>query len=706
MEAARQQERVRGRRFLALSLMIVAALFSGIVVGIMAVTHLTEQATTPLDPKTGEARPPETHTLRVLHEQLGGAEGEAAAAIKEAIRHEDQRIRVSFRTYRRRLYWGGWLLLAGLVGLVLSARWYAALDAKQPMPKPLAERPDAGAWMAARRRNLIAVSTVGGALAIALVVTGLTGGSKLPMPEEEGGSKLPMPEEKGGKPATLPVVDRAGFQDDWPRFRGPTGMGIVQAGDWPTDWDAKSGKNILWKTPLPTLKGGEDGKQVVAYGKGSPVVWGSRVFLTGGSEEKLEVFCYERRTGRLLWRTPFESPLFQRKPKPGDDEDEFKVFEDTGFAAATPATDGRRVYAVFATGDVAALDFDGKILWHKYLGQPDNMYGMASSLVVYNDLVILQHDQGGDPEDKLSALIAFDAATGRERWRTPRPVPSCWTTPVIVNTGRRTEIITSGNEWLIGYDPAMGTELWRAEGVTGDVAPSPIFAGGLILATNQYSRLVAIRAGGRGNITKTHTVWEAEEGMSDASSPVCDGRLFFQAHSGGLLTCYDVTKTKPPEEGMKWPMGHLVWEKELDAEFWASPALVGKRVYLTGKKGKTYVFPLAETFKLQATNELGEEVFASPAFGDGQIIFRTNGHLVCIARQEGQGAPAPAPEAKPKAKAEPKAEGKSDRSDESDKSDESKAKAKAAEPAPEAPKPPTPPEAKPAPPKTEAPDKP
>jgi outer membrane protein assembly factor BamB len=609
-EAARAVERLRGRRFLALGLMAVATLWSGIVVGVMVATYLAERAVTPPDPTTGLRRSPETDTLRSLHERLRQASGEAADAIKETIREEDQRVRTRFHTYRRRLYWGAWLLLVGLAGLVASARWYASLDPTKPMPKPLAERPDADAWLAARRRKLVAVGVVAGLVVLGLVVMGLTGGRSVPSP---GGPSEPS------EPA-LPVVDRAGFQDDWPRFRGPTGMGVVKEGDWPAEWDAASGKNLLWKTPVP------------ARGKGSPVVWGNRIFLTGGSREKLVVMGFERKTGKLLWETPIESPLLAKKPAGG--EGGLKVPEDTGYAAATPATDGHRVYVVFATADMAALDFDGKLLWQRPLGKPDNMYGMATSLVVHKDTVILQHDQGGDAEDKLSALLAFDGTTGKERWRTPRPVPNSWATPIIANTGSRAELLTSASPWLIGYDPDTGKELWRAEGVKGDVAPSPVFAGGLIMATSQYSRLVAIRAGGSGDVTQTHTAWEAEEGLSDAPSPTSDGKLLLQVNSGGRVTCYDVAKTKPPAEGAKWPSPALLWDQELDTEVWSSPSLVGKLVYLVDKKGKTFLFPLAEKYELKGTNALGEEVFASPAFGDGQIYHRTDKHLVCIGKKQ------------------------------------------------------------------------
>ena len=616
---------------------MVAALFCGVVVGVFVAS---QQA-------AGSQTPPESEALAALKKAYD--KDKANEELKAAVRNEDLRLREAHLTARRRLAVGAYLLFVAAVGVVLCAKWYVSLDPAKPAPIALADRPDVATWLGTRRGTVIAVGGTGVALGFALLVFVFAGGRPFPRSDEAMGAEASAARPKGAATAQAPrraasrkapAIPRPRPEDQWPAFRGPTGMGLVAEGDWPTTWDGKTGQNILWRTPVD------------ASGKGSPVIWGDRIFVTGGDRTKLEVLCFDRKTGKPLWRTPIKSPLLEPKktaPKPkDDDEDEeddkrFKVFESTGYAAATPATDGERVYAVFATADIAALDLDGKIAWHHHLGKPDNDYGMASSLILHKGLVILLHDQGGDEEKMLSALIAFDGKTGKEAWRTKRPVVNSWTTPIIADTGQRLELITSANEWVISYNPDTGAELWRAEGVTGDVAPSPVYAAGLVYATNQYSLLVAIRTGGSGDVTKTHTAWEAEEGMSDASSPICDGKLYLQATSGGLLTCYEATKGSPNplweaemdlvlEKYYKEVVGKPLPERELSAEFWASPALVGNLVYLTAKDGRTYIFPLAEKFKLLGIPNLGEEVFASPAFLDGRIYFRTTKHLVCIAK--------------------------------------------------------------------------
>ena len=285
LETIRDAEAVRSRRVLALGLAAVAALFSGVVIGVMAATWAEERAQTTRDPKSGERRPPESHALRALQIEVGETHGKLRDVLRQAIRDEDLRVRARYHTRRRRLHWGALLLLIGVVGLVASARWYAALDPKAPRPVPLAERPDAEAWARHERRGLAAVVALAGVAAVFLVV-GALGRSKLPPPVEPAAAAVPDPSRPTtAAPATprpaLAVDLRADFKDDWPRFRGPTGMGIVPKGAWPTAWDGASNKNIVWKSPVPP------------EGKGSPILWGNLIFLTCGSAEKLEVLCYE-----------------------------------------------------------------------------------------------------------------------------------------------------------------------------------------------------------------------------------------------------------------------------------------------------------------------------------------------------------------------------------------------------------------------------
>jgi outer membrane protein assembly factor BamB len=297
------------------------------------------------------------------------------------------------------------------------------------------------------------------------------------------------------------------------------------------------------------------------------------------------------------------------------------VSEDTGFAAPTAITDGQRVYAIFANGDTVCIDFSGEQIWARNVGPFDNMYGYASSLAMYQNLLLVLLDQAS-AEDELSELIAIDGATGRTVWRARRPVPNSWATPIVINTGERHEVITCGSPWVIAYEPATGKELWMAECLGGDVAPSPVYAAGLVFVTNAYELLAAIRPGGQGNVTETHIVWTAEDGLPDICSPLASDELVFLLETYGLLTCYDA------KDGKK------VWEEDLAETFEASPSLVGDRVHLITEEGLMIIIKADREFEEVGRCELGENVSSSPAFMDGRIYIRGEEHLYCIANPQ------------------------------------------------------------------------
>ncbi len=385
----------------------------------------------------------------------------------------------------------------------------------------------------------------------------------------------------------------------WPSFRGPGGLGISAYTNIPSDWNGKTGDRILWKTKVPLP------------GNNSPVVWGDRVFLSGGDENKLQVFCFDAFSGKLLWtgdvtRAPLKS-----------DEEPFEVMEDTGFAAPTVVTDGRRVYAIFATGDIGCFDFNGKRIWTRSLGIPDSSYGYASSLAIYRNLVLIQYDQGGS-EDEMSKLIGLDGFSGQTVWETKRPVPNSWSSPIVTEIGDQFQVLTCGDPWVIAYEPVKGTELWRVKCLSGDIAPSLIYANGLVFAIEPYSKLVAIRPDGRGDVTETHIAWSIEEGTPDICSPVSNGKLIFLLTSEGLLTCYKVAD------------GKRLWEQDLREGFWASPSLVGDKLYLLTEEGVMLIVQAGPEYKELTRCELGEECRASPAFADGRIYIRGLENLYCI----------------------------------------------------------------------------
>ncbi|MCX5672594.1 MAG: PQQ-binding-like beta-propeller repeat protein, partial [Planctomycetota bacterium] len=324
---------------------------------------------------------------------------------------------------------------------------------------------------------------------------------------------------------------------------------------------------------------------------------------------------------KLLWQKPVETPVGAAMEPP-------EVLEDTGFACPTTATDGRRVVAMFANGDITCFDYAGKRLWARNLGPIKNSYGYASSLSMYRGTVLVLLDQG-TPGKTNSSLLALHLGTGKTAWETKRPVPNSWATPALVNTGQREELITCARPWVISYDPASGKELWRAKVLDGDIAPSPVGGGGMIFAVNTGAKLAAIRAGGQGDITATHVAWTAEDGLPEVVSPLTDGKIVLLVTTDGTLTCYAAAD------------GKKLWDKEMDAIFQSSPTLVGDTIYLMTEKGVMLTFGAsAQGYKELGKADLGEPANSSPAYLDGRIYIRGKHNLYCIGKKEAATSPA------------------------------------------------------------------
>jgi outer membrane protein assembly factor BamB len=283
------------------------------------------------------------------------------------------------------------------------------------------------------------------------------------------------------------------------------------------------------------------------------------------------------------------------------------------------ATDGQRAFALFANGDMAAFDFEGKQVWTRSFGVPDSSYGLSSSLAVWRNLVFVLMDQG-QLEDGKAMLYALDAASGKKVWEQQRPVGSNWTSPIVANTGKGEQLVTVANPWVIAYDPEKGKELWKLKEIHGETAPSPIVAGGLAFAVAPNEKMVAIKTDGQGDVSKTKLAWETNVNIPDICSPVSNGDLVFMLTTSGALTCFDV-KT-----------GKLVWEQYLDLGFRASPSLVGDKLFLLSQDGIMFIATAARQYKLLGKAKLGEECHASPAFADGRIYLRGTKNLYCIGK--------------------------------------------------------------------------
>ncbi len=388
------------------------------------------------------------------------------------------------------------------------------------------------------------------------------------------------------------------FQNNWPRFRGLDGSGFAPKATAPVAWDEQAKSGVLWKA------------SIAQPGFNSPIVWGNRVFISGGSAEKREVYCHDATDGKLVWTRAVEN-------LPGSPAKIPDISESAGYAAPTMATDGRLVFAMFANGDLAAVNFNGSIAWARNLGVPQNPYGHAASLAVWRDKLIVQLDQG-DNKPAISRLTLFEAATGKLVWEQPRQVSSSWASPIVVEAAGKTQIITAGLPWLAAYSFADGAELWKAEVLEGEVTPSPILAGGLVFIANPNSTLIALRPDGAGDVTKTHVAWACEENVPDSSSPTSNGEVVFYASSVGMGTCLDA-KT-----------GRKLWEHDFGTGIHASPGIAGSRVYVVSTDGHGWVLQAGREYKELGRGALNDKFYASPAFAGGRIYLRGHASLYCI----------------------------------------------------------------------------
>ena len=376
-----------------------------------------------------------------------------------------------------------------------------------------------------------------------------------------------------------------------PAFRGPGSFGTVAQRGFPTSWNGSSKKNIKWKTAIPLP------------GYNSPIVWNDKIFLSGANAMKREVYCFDLNTGKILWQTPVEKI-------PGSSGTAPKVNGETGFAAPTLTTDGRRVYSIFANGDLIALDFEGKKVWAKNLGLPKNHYGHSSSLIMYKDLLIVQYDQSG-----TANVMALAAKTGEQVWKTSRDVKISWSSPILVNTGTQTEAMLVAEPFVISYNSATGKELWRFNCISGEVGPSLAYADGVVFSVNDYSKLAAVKIG-----SSPQLLWESDEYMSDIPSPVATSKYLFLPTSYGMMICYDA-KT-----------GEKYWEKDFATPTYASPMLADGNVFQMDKKGVMHIFKADKIYTSVNDSPLGEGSVCTPAFANGKIIIRGDKNLYCIGK--------------------------------------------------------------------------
>jgi outer membrane protein assembly factor BamB len=398
-------------------------------------------------------------------------------------------------------------------------------------------------------------------------------------------------------------------QANWPGFRGASLQAVVPEAAAAAGWDIQDGKGLLWKTDLPLP------------GAGSPIVWGDRVFLSGADTEGHgAVFALDAKSGKLLWRGDI---ALKGQPKIFD--------EHTTFAAPTPVTDGKRVFAVFATGAIAAFNMDGTPAWTEDLGVPEIQYGYASSPVLCKNLLIVQFDQEAEGG---AALVAFDTATGKTVWRTKRDMGASWCSPAVFETEKGVQIVLASCKGVAAYDPKDGSEIWRVLQEMNDIVSTPIFTKGLVVQSQGSAGTFAIRPDGKGDVTATHVAWKKEDDGADVPSLVAYGDWIF-------VPSYELLCLAAAD-------GKQAAESDMDGTFYASPIVAGGKLYLINRDGEVTIRKADQTLADLGKAAIGEPVDATPAVAAGHLFVRTYKRLLCF-RPAGAPAAAVPPAATPPA---------------------------------------------------------
>lgn len=386
----------------------------------------------------------------------------------------------------------------------------------------------------------------------------------------------------------LLLLSSALHAGDWPQFRGPGGRGVAEDTGLPTNWGPT--ENVRWKADLP------------GRGLSCPVLAGGRVYVTacsGLEGARLHVLCFDERTGRKLWeRQLWATGNTGCHPK-------------TCMAAPTPVADGRRVYALFATADLACFDRDGGLLWYRSLvgDYPTvaNQVGMAASPVLWRDVLIVPMDNVGD-----SFLAGIDARTGKNLWKTPRERTINWTTPLLLDNAGRPDVLFQNGGELIAYDPATGAKRWSHK--AGGPIPSPALAEGLVLVPG--GELLALRPGG--DQGPAQVVWKTNKLRSGYASPLYYQGRVYNVTDANVLAAADARTGKPLESArVKGPVS-------------ASPVAADGKIYVLAEDGTTTVVETSDPPKVLASNKLDGTFLATPAIAGGAIYLRSDSHLWCI----------------------------------------------------------------------------
>ncbi len=425
-------------------------------------------------------------------------------------------------------------------------------------------------------------------------------------------------------------------QGVWPSFRGEHATGVADGQNIPDQWDGVKDLHIKWKTRIPGLA------------HSSPIVWGDQIFVTTAisslgdgtfrhglygegyasddrSVHKWKIYCLERKSGKILW----EKTAFEGLPR------EKRHIKST-YASSTPATNGSYVIASFGSQGLYAYDMEGRLIWKTDLGvlnlgaydAPDYEWGTASSPIIHKNLVILQCDTQNE-----DFLIALDLKSGQTVWKTPRQELPSWGTPTLYPGKERIELITNASNFIRGYDPETGKELWRLGGSSKITAPTPVFSDDLIVVASgrrPEAPLFVIRPGANGEVTlkegrtsNEHVAWSRQQRGPYMPTPLIYRGFLYILANQGILDCYNL---KTGEDVYRQRLLHQ------GGGFSASPVAADGKIYLSGEDGDIFVVKAGREFELLSTNRMGELLMATPALAGGMMFVRTQHHLFAIGR--------------------------------------------------------------------------
>jgi outer membrane protein assembly factor BamB len=396
--------------------------------------------------------------------------------------------------------------------------------------------------------------------------------------------------------------------ENWPQWRGPLLNGLSREADLPVRWSRTEG--LAWTLALPAWSGS------------TPIVWGGRIFLNVADGPGVFLWCVDRANGSVLWRRPLDGGNRQIRKQ--------------NMSSPSPVTDGIHVWVMTGTGVLKSFDFDGNERWtrniqrdHGFFGQ---LYGYGSSPLLFEDSLYVQVLHGSHTAEP-SYLLRINKTDGRTIWRVERRTPArqestdAYTTPTLLRHGRLSEIVVSGADVVTGHDPATGTEVWRAEGLnpTHDgiyrIIASPVVHDGIIYAPSRERPMLALKAGGRGDVSRSHVLWRFMNGP-DVPTPVTDGTYLYVINDRGIMWCLDAKTGVPLYER----------QRLRPSTYTGSPVLADGKIYITNEDGLTSVVQAGPKFAVLAENDLGEYTLSSPTVSDGQIFIRTDKFLYAIGR--------------------------------------------------------------------------